>query len=107
MKGMRSGKFDVKMWYPNANLAKNTKFLSAYASHHAKLQKLEHEVEECEYLLEQAIQSELYEEADGLSMRVERLRDMHPIWSIEQVHSTNNIYDGVRSAQLAQPEPLH
>jgi hemimethylated DNA binding protein len=41
-------------------------------------------VERCEYLLDEAIQMEEYDEAEGLQMRIERLRDTHPIWPVEQ-----------------------
>ena len=37
------------------------------------------QIEQCEYMLKQAIETEDYAEADGLKTRVERLRSMHPI----------------------------
>lgn len=81
--------FSVSMWYPNSDISKaaNGKWISAFASHHTKLLVLEQEVEHCEYLLEQAIKSEAYDEADGLRARVERMRETHPIWSVEQLLS--------------------
>lgn len=37
------------------------------------------QIEQCEFMLKQAIDTEDYAEADGLKTRVERLRSLHPI----------------------------
>ena len=37
------------------------------------------EIEQCEFMLQHAVENEDYEEADGLKTRVERLRSQHPI----------------------------
>lgn len=71
--------------YPDSDISKKgNEWISAYASHHSKLQKLELEVEQCEYLLDEALQMEEYDTAEGLRARIDRLRDGHPIWSVEQ-----------------------
>lgn len=79
-------KFDVSMWYPNADLSSpaDAEWISAYAPHHTKLQQLELEVERCEFLLDEAVAKESYDEAEGLRERIERLRATHPIWSVEE-----------------------
>merc|ERR1712185_671171 len=37
------------------------------------------EIEQCEFLLQSAVEAEDYAEADGLKQRIERLRSQHPI----------------------------
>ncbi|KAG8458575.1 hypothetical protein KFE25_003110 [Diacronema lutheri] len=92
-------RFNVNMWYPDAD---RTQWISAYATHHAKLQKLELEVERCEYLLDEAVQMEEYDEADGLRARIKRLRDMHPIWSVEE-----DLANAISASDFSAAQRLH
>jgi hypothetical protein len=52
-------------------------WVSPWAKAHYKLRQQEIEIEQCEFLLQQAIAAEEYFEADGLKERAERLRSMH------------------------------
>ena len=54
-------------------------WVSPWAKAHFKLRQQEIEIEQCEFLLQQAIDTEDFEEADGLKERVERMRSQHPI----------------------------
>ena len=54
-------------------------WVSPWAKAHYKLRQQEIEIEQCEFMLKQAIETEDYAEADGLKTRVERLRSLHPI----------------------------
>ena len=54
-------------------------WVSPWSEAHYKIRQQEIEIEQCEFLLQQAIDTEDYAEADGLKTRVERLRSMHPI----------------------------
>ena len=60
-------------------------WVSPWAKAHYKLRQQEIEIEQCEFLLQQAIEAEDYFEADGLKERAERLRSMHPITPREEV----------------------
>ena len=54
-------------------------WVSPWAKAHYKLRQQEIEIEQCEFMLQHAVDNEDYEEADGLKTRVERLRSQHPI----------------------------
>ena len=54
-------------------------WVSPWAKAHFKLRQQEIEIEQCEYMLQSAIDSENYAEAEGLKTRMERLAAMHPI----------------------------
>ena len=54
-------------------------WVSPWAKAHYKLRQQEIEIEQCEFMLQHAVENEDYEEADGLKTRVERLRSQHPI----------------------------
>merc|ERR1711920_129592 len=49
-----------------------------------KLRQQEIEIEQCEFLLQQAVEAEDFAEAGGLKERVQRLRSQHPIIPREQ-----------------------
>ena len=59
-------------------------WVSPWAKAHYKLRQQEIEIEQCEFMLQQAIDNEDYAEADGLKERAERLRSQHPIAPKEQ-----------------------
>lgn len=54
-------------------------WVSPWAKAHYKIRQQEIEIEQCEFMLKQAIEVEDYAEADGLKTRVERLKAQHPI----------------------------
>jgi len=54
-------------------------WVSPWAKAHYKLRQQEVEIEQCEFLLQSAVEAEDYAEADGLKQRIERLRSQHPI----------------------------
>ena len=54
-------------------------WVSPWAKAHYKLRQQEIEIEQCEFMMQHAVDTEDYEEADGLKTRVERLRSQHPI----------------------------
>mmetsp|Transcript_21772 Transcript_21772/g.64204 ORF Transcript_21772/g.64204 Transcript_21772/m.64204 type:complete len:312 (-) Transcript_21772:257-1192(-) len=95
--------FCLSMWYPNAEVDEpSVEWVSAYASHHVKLQQVEKELEQCELLLDHAIANEDFDEADGLQARVERIRSMHPIWSAEEL-----LADAIVSGDFATAKRHH
>lgn len=59
-------------------------WVSPWAKAHYKLRQQEIEIEQCEFMLQHAVDNEDYEEADGLKTRVERLRSQHPILPREE-----------------------
>jgi len=59
-------------------------WVSPWAKAHYKLRQQEIEIEQCEFMLQHAVDNEDYEEADGLKARVERLRSQHPILPREE-----------------------
>ena len=59
-------------------------WVSPWAKAHYKLRQQEIEIEQCEFLLQQAVDTEDYAEANGLKQRVERLRSQHPITPREE-----------------------
>jgi len=59
-------------------------WVSPWAKAHYKLRQQEIEIEQCEFMMQHAVDTEDYEEADGLKTRIERLRDQHPIIPREQ-----------------------
>jgi len=59
-------------------------WVSPWAKAHYKLRQQEIEIEQCEYMLKQAVEAEDFAEADGLRTRVERLRSQHPITPREE-----------------------
>lgn len=59
-------------------------WVSPWAKAHYKLRQQEIEIEQCEFLLQQAVEAEDFAEAGGLQTRVERLRSQHPIIPREQ-----------------------
>ena len=77
-------------------------WVSPWAKAHYKLRQQEIEIEQCKFLLQQAIAAEEYFEADGLKERAERLRSMHPITPREEVTC-----DPARRARVSHWLTLH
>lgn len=59
-------------------------WVSPWAKAHYKLRQQEIEIEQCEFLLQQAVEAEDYAQADGLKERADRLRSQHPITPREE-----------------------
>ena len=82
MKGVAGHRFNLAMWYGDSAGDADVEhgvWVSPWAKAHYKLRQQEIEIEQCEFMLKQAVDEEDYSEAGGLSERVERLRSMHPI----------------------------
>jgi len=65
-------------WDPKKPIADGL-WVSPWAKAHYKLRQLEIEIEQCELLMQYAIENEDYAEAGGLMERLERVRSQHPI----------------------------
>ena len=78
-----SRSFRLSDWYgedwDHKRPVDDNNWVSPWAKAHYKLRQQEIEIEQCEYLLQSAIDREEYADADGLKQRVERLRSRHPI----------------------------
>jgi len=87
MKGaMGYRRFNLDMWYGNSVVEQHEAWISPWASAHKKLRQQELEIEQCEFLLQNAIDDEDFGTAQGLQERVERLRGKHPIrWREERL----------------------
>ena len=59
-------------------------WVSPWAKAHYKLRQQELEIEQCEFMLQSAVEAEDYGEADGLKQRMERLKSQHPITPREE-----------------------
>jgi len=95
-------RFDVSMWYPDTDLKSNNDWVSAYAPHAAKLELLEQELEQCEFLLEDAIAHEHYDDADGLRERIDRLWSTHPVWPVEA-----ELSEAIASSDFERAKAIH
>ena len=59
-------------------------WVSPWAKAHYKIRQQEIEIEQCEFLLKNAVDAEDYLEADGLKQRIERMKSQHPILPREE-----------------------
>lgn len=71
--------FDLSMWYGDDIGGKDMLWVSPWAHAHQKLRAQELEIEQCDFLMSQAVEAEDYEQAQGLATRVERMKERHPI----------------------------
>merc|ERR1719149_359644 len=73
-------------------------WVSPWAKAHYKLRQQEIEIEQCEFMMQHAVDNEDYKEADGLKTRVERLRSQHPIIPREE-----RLAEALRDGNLRSP----
>ena len=89
-KGVAGHRFSLDMWYGDDDdqqqfEKKNGQlWVSPWAKAHYKLRQQEIEIENCEFMLKEAVKEEDYTQANGLQERIARLKSQHPILPREE-----------------------